>query len=106
MTATFIKYASSGKYPLMVIFINDGKIAWKKHSLDFPFTFLAYGSLVPAYSVAGDLYYHGRTEAQPEKVQAIEWFPEDYTCQRETDAQLWEQCFRVAEKGIISCLWA
>ena len=105
MTATFIKYAECGKYPLMVIFVYNGKVAWKKHSLDFPFVFLPYGSLVPAYSVAGDLYYHGRVERQPEKVQAIEWFPEDFKCQREPDTQLWEQCYRVAENGIISCLW-
>ena len=105
MTAAFLKYVDIGRYPLMVIFIENGIVKWKKHSTDFPYTFLELKSRVPAYTVAGDYFIHGRLEEAPEKIAAIEWFPDDFKCQKEPDTMLWEQCFQVSEYGLISCLW-
>jgi Zn-dependent peptidase ImmA (M78 family) len=103
--AAFLKYTSLGSYPVMIIFMENGIVKWKKCSGDFPFQFLPLNSAVPAYTVAGDYFYHGNLESDPEKVDAIEWFPEDYQIKYKKDWKLWEQCYRVSEQGLVSCLW-
>jgi Zn-dependent peptidase ImmA (M78 family) len=105
LTATFLKYATAGKYPVMIIFIEEGVIRWKQCSNDFPFKFLQINSNVPAWTVAGDFFNGKALEAKPEKVDAIEWFPEDFEIENKKDWKLWEQCFQVSENGLISCLW-
>lgn len=105
-TATFLRYRDLGDYPVMIIFIEDGVIKWKSHSSDFPFKWLEYGGKVPAFTVAGDRYYKGVEEAKPAKVDAIEWFPEDYTLINGDQKQkIWEQCFPATHNGILTCLW-
>jgi len=51
------------------------------------------------------LFYNGTLEEQPEKINAIEWFPEDFRIAKKATWQLWEQCFKVSVNGIVSCLW-
>lgn len=105
-TATILRYRDLGDYPVMIIYIENGLIKWKSHSPDFPFTWLPYGSKVPAYTVAGDYYYRSMEEPRPAKVDAIEWFPEDYKLMNgDTSQKLWEQCFPVSRDGILTCLW-
>jgi len=60
----------------MVIFIEDGIVKWKQASHDFPFQYLVINSKVPVYSIAGDYFNNQTIETKPEKVNAIEWFPE------------------------------
>lgn len=103
--SAFIKYVTYGAYPLMVIFMEDGYVKWKKCSLDFPFKFLPVNSRIPVYTVAGDYFYHKSSESEPEKVDAIEWFPEDYQIKYKKDWKLWEQCYKVSENDLVSCLW-
>lgn len=103
--STFIKYVSIGDYPVMVIYIEGGFVKWKDHSTDFPFKFLEHNSKVPPLTVAGDCFYHNSIESEPEKIEAIEWFPEDYKIKYQKDFQLWEQCYKVSKNGIVSCLW-
>lgn len=103
--SAFIKYVSHGDYPAMVIFMENGLVKWKKCSSDFPFKYLPYESAIPPYTVAGDSFYHNSFEEAPEKVDAIEWFPEDFQIKFKKDMKLWEQCYRVSENGLISCLW-
>lgn len=105
MTAAFLRFCTLNIYPLMITFIDNGIIKWKQVSRDFPFTFFQTVQHVPAYTVAGDFFNRSFLEEKPVKVDAIEWFPEDYNCQKEPDAKLWEQCFQVADKGLICCLW-
>jgi Zn-dependent peptidase ImmA (M78 family) len=105
LTATFLKYITLGDYPLMVIFVDDGIIKWKKCSADFPFKFIPYNSSVPAWTVAGDYFNRNVLEAKPVKVNAIEWFPEDFQIKYKQDWKLWEQCYQVSNRGLISCLW-
>jgi len=105
ITATFLRYIKLGCFPLMVVFMEDRKVKWKQCSDDFPFTFLPYESAVPANTVAGDYFYHNGLETKPEKVNAIDWFPEDFQIKYKIDWKLWEQCYRVSDKGLISCLW-
>ncbi len=104
-TATFLRYKDLGQYPVMVIFVEDGIIKWKSHSHDFPYKWLIIGSKLPAYTVAGDYYYRQVEEKKPAKVDAIEWFPEDYACQKAEKAKLWEQCFPSTPNSIVTCLW-
>lgn len=106
MTTAFLRYIEHGRYPLMVIFLEGGIVKWKKATNDFPFKWLPRESKVPAYTVAGDYFNRNRIEKKPEKVDAIEWFPDDWQIKYNKDAKLWEQCYPVSENGLISCLWA
>lgn len=105
MLASFLKYISLGDFPVMVIYLEDGLVKWKRCSRDFPFQFLRINSQVPAYTVAGDSFYHNNVESEPEKIDAIEWFPEDFQIRFKKDWKLWEQCYKVSENGLVSCLW-
>lgn len=106
MLATFLKYVTHGDFPLMVIYIENGIVKWKKCSTDFPFQYLQINSKVPVYTVAGDYFYQDSFESQPEKIDAIEWFPEDFEIEYKRDWKLWEQCYKVSGTGIVSCLWS
>jgi len=105
LTATFLRYREHGEFPIMVIYIENGKVEWKQSSHDFPFGYIEHKSMVPAYTVAGDIYYNDSFEDKPVKVPAIEWFPQDFGIKAKAHWQLWEQCFKVSEDGILSCLW-
>lgn len=105
MLAAFLKYVSLGDFPVMVIYMENGFVKWKRCSSDFPFQFLPINSRIPAYTVAGDYFYHNSIESEPEKVDAIEWFSEDFQIKFKKDWKLWEQCYKVSENGLISCLW-
>jgi hypothetical protein len=90
----------------MIIFIENGIIKWKSSSKDFPYQWLELGTKLPPYTVAGDYYYRQVEEKKPVKVNAIEWFPDDFVCQRDGDkAKLWEQCFPSTQNSIVTCLW-
>lgn len=105
LQATFMRYVSLGEFPIMVIFMEGGVVRWKQHSEDFPFSYLPINSKVPAWSVAGDYFNNGLLEPKPEKVDAIEWFPEDFQIKYKADWKLWEQCFQVGANCLVSCLW-
>lgn len=103
--ATFLRYVDCGKYPLMVIFIENGIFKWKKESDDFPFKWIPKDFKLPVYTVAGDLFYSKVSDNVPQVVDAVEWFPEDFKIKNKSNWKLMEQCYRVSPKGIISCLW-
>lgn len=105
LTATFLKYRNLGSFPVMIIFIENGIVQWKQCSQDFPFQYLPLNSRVPPLTIAGDFFNGNGLESKPDKVDAIEWFPEDRQIKFKSDWKLWEQCYRVSENGIISCLW-
>lgn len=104
-TAAFLRYRDLGEFPVMIIFIEDGLIKWKSFSKDFPYQWLPYGEKVPAFTVAGDLFYRQVEEKRPAKVDAMEWFPEDFACQKVEKPKLWEQCFPTTSNSILTCLW-
>ncbi len=105
ITATFLRYVTHGDFPLMVVFIENGIVKWKSVSTDFPFHYFKLGSEVPALTVAGDFFNKNQREDDPEKVDAIEWFPEEFWLHKNPDYQLWEQCYPISSTGFISCLW-
>ena len=104
-TAAFLRYRELGDYPIMIVFIEHGLIKWKTCSHDFPFKWLPLHSKVPAWTVAGDYFNRGVKDQKPEKVDAIEWFPEDFNIRGNETQKLWEQCFPVSQDGILSCIW-
>lgn len=105
LTAAFIRYLRLGDYPLMIVYIEGGIVKWKMATKDFPFQYIPYESKVPAWTVAGDFFNGKGIEDKPVKVDAIEWFPEDFNIKYKSDWKLWEQCFRVGPNGLVSCLW-
>lgn len=105
LTATFLKYAKYGDFPLMIIYTEGGIIRWKQHSDDFPFQWLPLGNSVPPLTVAGDFFNGSGIEDEPVEVDAIEWFHEDYGIKGKEHWKLWEQCFPISPDGLISCLW-
>jgi hypothetical protein len=104
-TATFLRYKELGPFPVMIIFIENGIIKWKTCSKDFPYQWLTIGCKLPPFTVAGDYFYKKVEEKRPAKVDAIEWFPEDYNCQRDQNSKLWEQCFPFGGSSVLTCLW-
>ncbi len=105
LLATFLRYIACGKFPVMVIYMENKAVKWKQASTDFPFQWLPIGSKVPVYTVAGDHFYNNSHEDKPVKVDAIEWFPEDTQIRYKRDWKLWEQCYPVSQSGLVSCLW-
>lgn len=105
LLATFLRYVTYGKFPVMVIYMENKTVKWKHASTDFPFQWLPLGSAVPVYTVAGDHFYNNTHEDKPVKVDAIEWFPEDLQIRYKRDWKLWEQCYSVSQTGLVSCLW-
>lgn len=103
--ATFLRYIDCGKYPLMVIFIENGIVKWKNESGDFPFKWIPKDFKLPVYTVAGDLFYNKVSDNVPQVVDAVEWFSEDFEIKKKSHWKLMEQCYRVSPTGIISCLW-
>jgi hypothetical protein len=77
--------------------MEKGAVKWKFQSHDFPFTYLPINSNVPAWTVAGDYFNKGDLGDKPEKVDAIEWFAEDFEIKRKTDWKLWEQCYKIGD---------
>ncbi|QEC40236.1 ImmA/IrrE family metallo-endopeptidase [Pseudobacter ginsenosidimutans] len=104
--ACFLRFVNQGNYPVMVVFMEDGIIKWKQESDDFPYKFLEYGSPVPAFTVAGDYFKYGRIEQAPEKVKAMDWFPDSWRLRYEPNAELYEQSYKVSGNGLVSCLWS
>ena len=105
LLAAFLRYMRLGSYPLMIIYMESGIVKWKQCSNDFLFKYLPINSPVPAWTVAGDYFNRNIVEKKPEKVDAIEWFPEDFQIKYKKDWKLWEQCYRISETDLISCLW-
>lgn len=105
-TATLLRYRDLGSYPLALIFIDNGIIKWTQYSRDFVLQYIPIETKVPVNTVAGDIfYYKNDIPISPELVDAIEWFPEDFNIKKFKNWQFYEQCFKVSNTGILSCLW-
>lgn len=105
-TATLLRYKDLGSYPIALIFIDDGIIKWKQFSHDFVLQFIPPNSKLPINTVAGDIFYRRNAiPDEPELVEAIDWFPEDFNIKRFQKWKFYEQCFRVSDTGILTCLW-
>lgn len=105
-TATLLRYRDLGSYPIALIFIDNGIIRWTQYSHDFVLQYIPKDSKLPVNTVAGDIFYRkNEIPDEPELVEAIEWFPEDFNIKRYKNWKFYEQCFTVSDTGILSCLW-
>lgn len=105
-TATLLRYRDLGSYPIALIFIDNGIIKWTQYSHDFVLQYIPKDTKLPVDTVAGDIFYQKNDiPDQPELVDAIEWFPEDFNIKRYMKWKFYEQCFAVSDTGILSCLW-
>lgn len=104
-TACALRYIHLGDYPSMIVYVEDSIIRWKQTSNDFPFQFLKLYEKVQPYTVAGDFFIGNGLEDTPVKIDVLEWFPEDFEAQEKSSWQIYEQCFQVADNGVVSVLW-
>lgn len=106
VTATLLRYKDLGDYPMALILVKDGKVAWSQFTTDFPLTFIPKGSEVSPLTVVGDHFHKGNElEENPEKIPAIEWFPEDFNIKRFQNWEFYEQCYHVSKNSVLACLW-
>lgn len=105
-TATLLRYRDLGSYPIALIFIDNGIVKWTQYSHDFVLQYLPLNSNLPSNTVAGDIFYSKNSiPKEPELVEAIDWFPEDFNIKKYKNWKFREQCFSVSDTGILSCLW-
>jgi hypothetical protein len=105
-TATLLRYKDLGSYPIALIFIDGGIVKWTQYSADFVLQYIPKDSKLPVNTVAGDIFYRKNSiPDEPEIVDAIDWFPEDFNIKKYQKWKFKEQCFFVSKTGILSCLW-
>ena len=105
LTSALLKYRHLGDFPIAIIFCDRGKITWTAFSDDFVLNFIRVGSDVPMNSVANDFYTGDKLPDEPELVDPKEWFSEDYHLEKYLDTDFYEQCIRIGNQGVLSCIW-
>ena len=106
VTATLLRYRDLGDYPMALILVKNGVVQWSQFTTDFPLTFLPKNSKVSALTVVGDYFVAGNElEEEPEKIPAVEWFPEDFDIEKYQNWEFYEQCFHVSKDSVLACLW-
>lgn len=104
LTATFLRYKDLGDFPVGIVYSENRIVRWTQFSDDFVMQFIPYNSKIPVYSVAWETY-EGDSYDSPEPVDAKEWFANDFKLKYNLDLELYEQCFKVADNAVLSCLW-
>ena len=104
LTSTFLRYGDLGDFPVALVYSENKIVKWTQFSDDFVMQFIPYNSKIPVYSVAWETY-EGENYNSPESVEAKEWFANDYKLKYNLDLELYEQCFKVADNAVLSCIW-
>ncbi|MBS0424092.1 MAG: ImmA/IrrE family metallo-endopeptidase [Proteobacteria bacterium] len=106
LTATLLRYKDLGSFPVGVVYIEKGIVRWAQFTNDFKLQFIPNNSKVPVNTVAYDFFYNKiPLSNEPEKVYAIDWFPNDFKLKYNQDWSFNEQCFRIKSDAVLSCLW-
>lgn len=105
ITATLLRFKDIGNYPIAVIFSDMGQIKWKFFSDDFVLTFIPPNSQIPYNTIAYDIHHSKYNESEPELVDAIDWFPNDFNIKQFKNWKFWEYSYKVSKTGILTCLW-
>lgn len=93
VTSTAIRYSEFGFKQIAVVFSQEGKIKWVRINEKFPLQFIRIDQPVPIRSIVAD-YYNGKVlPKKPVKVDAFNWFFEDYNIQRFDKTKVFEQVF-------------
>lgn len=105
ITSALLRYRILGDFPIAIVFCKDRQVEWKTFSDDFCLQYIPKGMDVPVNSVANDFYNGEELPDEPEPVNMMEWFSHDYKMEEFTELNFYEQCIRVGENGILSCIW-
>lgn len=105
ITSTLIKYRVLGDFPIAIIFCDDAKVKWSSFSEDFYLQYIPKGIDVPVNSVANDFYYGDTLPDSPEPIDVMDWFSQDFKAKKYENLSFYEQCIRVGENGVLSCIW-
>ncbi len=104
LTATFLRYKDLGDFPVAIVYSENRIVKWTQFSDDFLMQYIPHNSKIPINSVAWDTY-EGESYNAPELVEAKEWFASDFKLKYNLNLELYEQCFKVADNAVLSCIW-
>lgn len=104
LTATSLRIANIGIYPLMVVYSKQGKIKWYWFTEDFRFKSLLHGKdKVPENTSAGEFFYENRKNSGSETVYAGDWFNIRFSSER--DIRFYEHCVYGSDGSVLSVIW-
>jgi Zn-dependent peptidase ImmA (M78 family) len=104
LSSMSLRYAECGKFPIAVIFSQDGRVKWSKISEDFPLQWVEYGQKVNEFSKAYEFYEGKEMGKETGDILADAWFLKDRNYKREK--YLYEQ--NVAMKrlnAVLTFVW-
>lgn len=105
LTSTLLKYRILGDFPLAIIYSKNKKVEWSSFAEDFHLQYVPKGTNVPTNSVAYDFFNDDKLPDEPEEIEAMSWFYQDFKVVDFHDTVFYEQCIRIGKNGVISCIW-
>lgn len=104
LTATSLRYATIGCYPIMIVCSINNKIKWYWYTDDFPFWSLKHGKAkVPEDTAAGEFYGKGIQYSTSEIVFADDWFTIYFD--KDVERKFYEHCIYGLNGMVTSILW-
>jgi Zn-dependent peptidase ImmA (M78 family) len=83
LTASAIRYAEIGKFPLAVIMCCESGVLWNCINSNFPLKYIPVGYRLRKQSGAFDFFQNNIQKADAQLVLAKTWFEEDLQCRSE-----------------------
>jgi len=105
LTSTLLKYRILGDFPLAIIYSKNKKVEWSSFAEDFHLQYVPKGTKVPTNSVAYDFFNGDELPDEPEEIEAMSWFYQDFKVADFNDTVFYEQCIRIGQNGVLSCIW-
>ncbi len=103
ITSTAIRYSELGKFPIAIIYSQNGTIGWYSRSNNFTCKFLRVKECVPEHSIAWQFFRKGATPKDPTLILPNVWFKDFYL---RPDQYFYEQCVRIARlNAVLSFVW-
>lgn len=104
-TAFFLKYVEYGVFPVAIVFSKKGFIKWVSITEDFVLQYIRVGTKIPYNTVTMDVLKGARVPKDPEIVDAISWFSDDFDISKFRNWKFKELCFKTGENSILTCIW-
>jgi hypothetical protein len=106
VTSTAIRYAEFGPTQVAVVFSQAGRIRWVRINEKFPLQFIKVDQPVPTKSVVAGYYLGKSVPSKPVKVDAFNWFFEDFKIGKFDKAKVLEQVFVIDSINCaVSFIW-
>ena len=104
ITATALRIANIGVYPIMIIYSKNSKIKWYWCTENFSFWSLLHGKdKVPENTSAGEFFYENRKNPSTETVYAGDWFNIRFSSDK--DRPFYEHCIYGVDGSVLSIIW-